>query len=108
MIYNLAPNQIQGETRKLWSLSSCTIKGLEKGIPFSNKAECYVGIVKSNVKKDLKLSNSPLVLWNYRVDHRCKILSASARNRYLLEGMAAYTKITGQPYDISNLCMFSW
>ena len=108
IICDSAPNQIQGEARKLCNLCSCTIKSLEKGTPSSNRAECYVGLVKSNVKKDLKMTNSPLVLWDYCVERRCKILSASARDIYLLDGMVPYTKMTGQPYDISNLCLFSW
>ena len=62
MICNSAPNQIQGETRKLCSIRFCTIKSLEKGTSSSNRTECYVGIVKSNVKKDLKLTNSSLIL----------------------------------------------
>ena len=110
MICDSAPNQIQGETRKLYNICSCTIKSLEKGTPSSNRAECYVGIVKSNVKKDLKMTNSPLVLWDYCVERRCKILSASTRYIYiyLLDGMVPYTKMTGQPYDISNPCLFGW
>ena len=79
MICDSAPNQIQGETKKLCSLCSCTIKSLEKGTPSSNRAECYVGFVKRNVKKDLK---------DYCVERRYKILSVSARDVYLLEGMA--------------------
>ena len=108
IICDLAPNQIQGEARKLCNLCSCTIKSLEKGTPSSNRAECYVGIVKSNVKKDLKMTNFPLVLWDYCVERRCKILSVSTRDIYLLDGMVPYTKMTGQHYDISNLCLFSW
>ena len=108
MICDSSPNQIQGETRKLCSLCSYTVKSLEKGIPSSNRAEYYVDIVKSNVKKYLRLSNSPLVLWDYCVERCCKILSTSARDIYLLEGMVPYTKMTSQPYDISNLYQFSW
>ena len=108
MICDSASNQIQGEARKLCSLSSCTIKSLEKETPSSNRAKFYVGIVKINVKKYFKLTNSPLVLCDYYVKHRCKILSTSARDIYLLEGMVLYTKMMGQPYDISNLCQFSW
>ena len=89
MICDSAPNQIQGETRKLYNICSCTIKSLEKGTSSSNRAECYVGIVKSNVKKDLKMTNSPLVLWDYCVERRCKILSASARDIYIFS-MAWY------------------
>ena len=108
MICDSAPNQIQGETRKLCSIWSCTIKSLEKGTPHSNGTECYVGIVKSNVKKDLKLTHSSLVLWYYCVERRWKIVSASARDIYLLESMVPYTKMTGRPYDVSNLYQFSW
>ena len=108
IICDSAPNQIQGEARKLCNLCSCTIKSLEKGTPSSNRAECCVGLVKSNVKKNLKMTNSPLVLWNYCVERRCKILSASTRDIYLLDGMVPYTKMTVQPYDISNLCLINW
>ena len=35
------------------------------------------------------------------------MLSASARDIYLLKGMVPYTKMTGQPYDTLNLYQFS-
>jgi len=72
----------------------CSIKSLEKGIISSNRVECHVGIIKSNVKIDLNLLNSQLVFWNYCVERQSNILSASVRDLYLLEDIVPYTKMT--------------
>jgi hypothetical protein len=104
-----AREQVKGETRKLLNQVNCDIRELEAASPWSNRAELFIGIVKNDIKKDLKDSNCPMNLWDYCAQYRAQILSATARpNNYALDGQVPYTKMTGQPLDISNICEFKW
>ena len=37
-----------------------------------------------------------------------KIINACPRDNFLLQGECPHTKMTGQSYDISNICEFEW
>jgi hypothetical protein len=37
-----------------------TLRVLEEGTPWANKAELYIGLIKEAVRKDMKDSNCPL------------------------------------------------
>ena len=39
-----------------------TLRYIEEGTPWANKAELYIGLLKESIRKDLKESNCPLVL----------------------------------------------
>ena len=58
-----AAEQVSGESKRLCQQCDCKIVQLERGTPWENRAELYIGIVKRKVKKTLKLSNAPMVLW---------------------------------------------
>ena len=103
-----APEQIKGESRQLCNKVDTEIIQLERGTPWANRAELYVGITKSETKTDLKTSNCPMVLWCYAVERRANILSASTRNIYELYGQVPQSRISGQQTDISSLAAFGW
>ena len=42
-----------------------TLRALEEGTPWSNKAELYIGLIKEAVRKDMHESNSLMSLWDY-------------------------------------------
>ena len=42
-----------------------TLRLLEQKTQWVNRAELYVGIMKEAVRKDIQLTGSPLVLWDY-------------------------------------------
>ena len=65
-------------------------------------------MLKDETKKDLVDSNCPLVLWDYCIEHRAKIINSVANKNPHLEGQVPETKMTGRPHDISNLYEFSW
>ena len=95
-----APDQFSGEAARLCQLVDCTIQQLERGTPWSNRAEGHVGIVKSEILLDLKKSNCPMVLWCYAAERRGKILASTSRNIYSLGGQVPATVLTGQHTDI--------
>jgi len=57
--------QVMGDTKAFLDKIGTTLRQLERNTPWSNTAELYVGLVKEAVRKDLKQSNCPLVLWDY-------------------------------------------
>lgn len=85
-----------------------TLRVLEENTPWSNKAELYIGIIKEAVRKDMKESNCPLVLWDYCLERRVRINNLTAKDRFYLHGTNAYTDLMGKPGDISNLCTYKW
>ena len=103
-----APEQVKGESRKLCNACDCHVHQLERGTPWANRSEGHVGIIKSWTKTDLKISNAPMVLWDYAVIRRANIMSSSSRNLYELDGQVPNTKVTGQQTDISSLAAFEW
>ena len=109
LICDGAKEQVKGEARKLINKVNSDIKELEAESPWSNRAELFIGIVKAAIKKDLKDSNCPMLLWDYCAQYRARILNATARPTcYALDGQVPWTRMTGQPLDISNISEFKW
>ena len=48
--------------RQLYNNTDTTLRILERGTPWANKAELYIGIIKEAVRKDMRESNSPMPL----------------------------------------------
>ena len=63
---------------------------------------------KLGVKKLLKESDAPLVLWDFCLERLCKIFNHTALNLFQLDGMTPHTMMTGQPSDILAICEFAW
>ena len=95
MICDGAPEQVSGEAARLCQLADCNVEQLERGKPWSNRAEGHVGIVKSEIILDLKESNCPMVLWCYAAERRGKILAITSRNIYSLGGQVPVTVLIG-------------
>ena len=60
------------------------------------------------MRKDIQLTGSPLVLWDYAAEQRAAILSLTARDLFQLQGSNPYTATFGEEGGISNLCQFGW
>ena len=53
-------------------------------------------------------SNCPLAFWDYCVERRARINNLTAKDNFKLHGSNAYTSLTGELGDISNLCQYKW
>ena len=84
MICDGAPEQVSGEAARLCQITDCTIQQIERGTPWSKRAEGHVIIVKSEILLDLKESKFPMVLLCYAAERRGKILASTSRNIYSL------------------------
>ena len=56
-----------------------TLRVLEAGTPWANRAELYIGLLKEAVRRDMRESNFPMSLWCYCIERRAKIHNAVPR-----------------------------
>ena len=56
----------------------------------------------------MKESDCPLAFWDYCVERRARINNLTAKDLFKLHGSNAYTALTGEEGDISNLCQYKW
>ena len=86
-----------------------TLKILERATPWANRAELYIGLLnKEAVRKDMRASNSPMVLWDYAIERRALIHNAVPRPLFQAKGKTPHECTFGEQNDISNLCNFGW
>jgi hypothetical protein len=56
----------------------------------------------------MKESAAPIAFWDYCVERRARINNLTAKDIFKLHGSNAYTALTGEDGDISNLCQYKW
>jgi hypothetical protein len=108
IICDAAREQKSKSLRKFLGEIGTTLRVLEEGTPWANKAELYIGLIKEAVRKDMKDSYCPLAFWDYCVERRARINNMTAKDLFKLHGSNAHTSLTGDEGDISNLCQFKW
>ena len=59
-VADMSGDQMSSEVKKFCTDIGTTLRALEQGTPWSNKAELYIGLIKEAVRKDMCESNSPL------------------------------------------------
>ena len=107
-VADISGEQMSSEVTKFCNDIGTTLRALEEGTPWSNKAELYIGLIKEAVRKDMCKMNSPLCLWDNCVERRARINNLTARNAFKLHGSTPHTVTTGDEGDISNLCQYGW
>jgi len=83
MICDQAREQVRGDSKILCNEVACTVVELEKGVPSSNRAERTIKILEDEVKRDMFVTNSPLVFWDYAIERRATIINSTVRSNYL-------------------------
>ena len=107
-ICDMSGKQMSGELCHFCNDIGTTIRALEEGTPWSNKAELYIGLLKEATHKDMHETDSPMVFWDYCLERRARINNLTAKNSFKLHGTNAYMALTGEEGDISNLCQYNW
>ena len=59
-VADMSGEQMTSEVKKFCNAIGTTLRALEEGTPWSNKAELYIGLIKEAVRKDMHQSNSPV------------------------------------------------
>ena len=94
--------------RKTAQEMGCSLKFIERRTQWANLAELYIGILKEDIRKDMRDTDSPLQFWDCCAQRRAKINNLTAKGLFQLDGSNAKQKITGDPGDISNFCQLGW
>lgn len=94
--------------RRFLTSIGTTLRILEEGTPWANKAELYIGLIKEAVRKNMKASNCPLAFWDYCVERRARIHNLTAKDMFSPHGTNPHTALTGDVGDISNLCQYDF
>lgn len=87
--------QTSKEVREFCHLIGSSLRILEEGTPWANRAELYIGLLKEAVWKDMKESCCPLVFWDYCAERRARINNLTAKNLFQLQGSNAHFTIEG-------------
>ncbi|MEM7463144.1 MAG: hypothetical protein AAF362_10750 [Pseudomonadota bacterium] len=72
-VCDMSGEQTSQELRKFLSDIGTTLRALEEGTPWCNKAELYIGLLKEATRKDMREADSPLVFWDYCLERRARI-----------------------------------
>ena len=108
IIADMSGKQISYNVRKFCNDIGTTLRALEEGTPWSNKAQLYIGLLKEAVRKDMHKTNSPMILWDYCVEQRARINNLTAKDNFKLHGTTLHTATMAEEGDISSLCQFGW
>ena len=100
--------QANSTTRKFSNQLGMTLRVLERATPWANRAELYIGLLKEAVRKDMRESNSPMLLWDYAIERRALIHNVIPRPLFQAQGKTPTECTLGVSSDISNICHFGW
>ena len=78
VLYPHRLNKIK-EVKAFCNIFFTTLRLLEHNTQWENCADLYVGLMKEARQKDIKVSGSPLFLWDYAAARYAEILSLMAR-----------------------------
>ena len=95
-------------TKKFCHQVGTIMRVLEVGTPWANRAELYIGLLKEAVRRDLRDSHAPKVLWDYCLERRAHIHNFVPRPLFQNQGETPHNVTFGEQGDISNVCTFSW
>jgi hypothetical protein len=107
-VADMSGEQMSKEVKAFCHEIESTLRALEEGTPWANKAELYIGLLKEAVRKDMKDQDSPIVFWDYKIERRARIHNLTAKSNFKLHGSNPYTLTVGEEGDISNPCHFAW
>ena len=85
-----------------------TLRILEAATQWAYRAELYIRMFKESTRKDLRISNFPLVLWDYCMERRALIHNVTPRDLFQLNGNTPQVATFGVQEDIGNICQFGW
>jgi hypothetical protein len=81
-VADMSGEQISKEVKAFCNEIGSTLRALEEGTPWANKAELYIGLLKEAVRKDMKDQYSPMVFWDYCIERRARIHSMTAKSNF--------------------------
>ena len=108
LVVDPSGEQTSKAVRRFCNQVGTTLRVLEEHTQWANRAELYIGLLKESIRKDMRKSHCPMVLWDYCAQRRALIHNLTPRNLFQLEKTTPYQMQFGIQGDISNLCQFDW
>ena len=108
MLTDNAPEFVEGEWRNMCLKYYVKQKFTEPYTPWQNPAELQGGILKRKLRTLMKLTSTPVQLWDYAWQYVSEIRSVTAMKHMYLDGMTPLEKVCGYTPDISEFILFSW
>ena len=103
IIADMSGEQMSHDVQKVCNDIGTTLRALEEGTPWSNKAELYIGFLKEAVQKDMCESNSPMSLWDYCMERQVRISNLMAKSNFKLHGTTPHAATLAEEGDICHL-----
>ena len=107
-ICDKSPEQTSGEAKRICNQSGTAIRALEPNTPWANRAELYIGIFKDTIRKELRRTDCPLVLWDYCAEHKALTNNVTVSNLPQAHGQTPHQMVFNEEADISNVCQFAF
>ena len=109
IVCDAAGEQMSLDLKRFLNSIGTTLRVLQQGTPWLNRAELYVGILKEAICKDMRSSKAPLAFWDYCLERRARINNLIAKDSFKLhDGMTAHEDIHGEKGDISDVSLFNF
>ena len=99
MICDATSEQKSENLKKFLGEIGTRLKVLERGTPWANKAELFIGLMKESVRKDMRISNCPLGFWDC-VERRARINNLAVLSAYPLHGETPHNDVFHTAGDI--------
>ena len=100
--------QTSNEVRAFCHKIGTTLRILEERTQHADRAELYIGLLKEDVRKELRELHAPMELWCYFAERRAAISNLTSKNLFQLQVQNPHSMALGEPGDVSNLCQFRW
>ena len=103
-----AKELVEGDWTKLCRKHHVIMKATEPYSPWQNSAELAGGIIKRKVRRIMRTTNTPLVLWDFCWEYCSEVKSLTASKHINLNKRTPYEIVLGYSPDISELVLFRW
>ena len=108
MLTDNIPELKQGEWNNICRRRKIRTKTTEPHSPWQNHCELAGGIVKRKVRNKMRLTMTPVRLWDYCWEYVCLLICLTVTELATLEGTTPFEKIHKYTPDISELLGFKW
>jgi len=103
-----APELVAGEWSKLCKRYNVKQRATEPYSPWQNPAELEGGIIKRKLRRIMKMTLTPIRLWDYAWEYVSSIRALTAMRHFYLDDVTPAEKVYGYTPNITEYISFSW
>ena len=95
LVCDAHPTQKKHEVKEFLIQNGTTLHVLEAETQWANRAKPCIGLIKEATRKDMRATGSPIVLWDYCMEHHTLIFQVTAKKLFQLNGTNPHTPTFG-------------